>query len=166
MADADGDGTVPDFSAIPAEVQELQLATERYTNQHHGWLPNGAEVLGALTRELTRLLDPTKAPIRGSTERGDRSLTVQVDDLYVVGPPIVITASVRGTPPELLPLNAQVTRVDGPERRRAPLQPDEAGWSLTLEDLPAGLYQITVRPQVETPQGPPAVLTAFEVVEP
>lgn len=162
---ADGDGTVPHFSAVPVEVQELRRNTERFTAQHHGWLPNGKHALGALITDMTYRLDRARFPTLGALTRTQPGLGIRVDDLIAAGVAVRISARTHRVPEDLLPLVARITPHDGGRREQIQLVPVGDRWEATIESLPPGLYQLEVRTSIATPQGPDPVFTVFEVAE-
>ncbi len=164
---SDGDGTVPHFSAIPVEVQELNLQLPRFVSEYHGWLISGEASLYALKSQFTYQLDRTQFPIQGASDEHLVPLSVKVDDLFATDEAVVITATVAEDPhPGSTVLVAHIKQVDGPIRRRVELHSENDSYVTSIEGLPEGLYELSVRPQIPSPAGPQPVTTAFDVVAP
>jgi pimeloyl-ACP methyl ester carboxylesterase len=154
---ADGDGTVPQISAIPLE--RSQNLDNFFIAEKHGSLQNQNQVLDNLRNslELSQFdLSTIRAP--------QSAISLSLDDLYLPEELIQIRARITG-PLSFGKLQAEITAVDSD---RPPLHLDfveqEQGWGLAIEDLPAGLYRLQVRTEQSGSQAPTAVHDLFEVV--
>jgi hypothetical protein len=154
---ADGDGTVPQISAIPLE--RSQNLDNFFIAEKHGSLQNQNQVLDNLRNslELSQFdLSTIRAP--------QSAISICLDDLYLPDELIQIRARITG-PLSFGKLQAEITAVDSD---RPPLHLDfveqEQGWGLVIEDLPAGLYRIQVQTEQSSSQAPTAVHDLFEVV--
>lgn len=160
---ADGDGTVPHFSAIPIEVQERQLGTERFVVEHHGWLTNGEASLRGLVADLANRIDRSSYPSYSDAGPGQEGIGVQVEDFYQLGEPVTISAQLGGLTTASISLVAQITRAGTHTGQRIALSASGTTHSATVEGLPAGLYELVVGPQFGTSSNIHPVTTAFEV---
>lgn len=160
---AGGDGTVPQLSAIPIAIQEQGINTPIFVIQHHGWLPNGTNVLTPLIEHIKYLVSRHSLPTRGTLARGQQAINARVADLYAVDEPVVVTAQVLNTPEEFQPLVGRIRSLtDGKSRREPFVQANEA-WVLRVEGLTPGLYEIEIRPTNPAGAGSDPITSAFEV---
>jgi len=160
---AGGDGTVPQLSAIPIAIQEQGVNTPIFVIQHHGWLPNGTNVLTPLIEQIKYLVSRHSLPTRGTLARGQQAINARVADLYASDEPVVVTAQVLNTPEEFQPLVARIRSLaDGRTRREPFIQTNEA-WVLTVEGLTPGLYEIEIRPANPAGTGLEPMTSAFDV---
>jgi hypothetical protein len=137
--DQKGDGTVPQVSSTPLEVEDQ--AGAMYSNERHGSLQNADPVLnqlaGVATAEALRT-DRFRA-VAGT------ALAVEVEETYIDSEPIVV----RVTPAEPLaePLRVVVEDADtGAGVARQPFTGASDGDPLAAEvpPLPSGVYRLTV----------------------
>ena len=118
---ADGDGTVPQVSAIPVQMGDIEaLSLVDHIAEKHGALQNQPDVLLNLLKGIQSAQTASLENVRGSLKtvaRGKRSglkgIGLSLDDLYLVNEPITMRAKVSGDvafnslheifqPPELL----------------------------------------------------------------
>jgi len=137
--DPGGDGTVPRPSATPLEFQDDEGAA--FSAERHASLQNDDHVLLQLTGVLTgNAIDWSR--FRGVVPAIDVSL--DVDDLYTPGEPIVVRARPDGESPDAL-LAVAVDVETGEESARRPLAKRDDGWhEAELGPLAESVYRITV----------------------
>jgi hypothetical protein len=93
------------------------------------------------------------------------AIGLSLDDLYLADEPIAMRARLIGLPPSATKLKAEIQAVTGD---RSALSFDfveqEKEWVLAIDDLPAGLYRVTVKTEISGEQAPSPVHDVFEVV--
>jgi triacylglycerol esterase/lipase EstA (alpha/beta hydrolase family) len=153
----DGDGTVPQVSAIP--IERSKNFDNFFIAEQHGALQNQPQVLDNLLNclQLSQFdLAGVKAP--------QTAISLSLDDLYLPDEPVSIRARVTGSI-AFGKLKAEIESVSGD---RPPLSLDfveqEKDWLLAIGDLPAGLYRVTVQTKNPGEQAPTPVHGLFEVV--
>lgn len=164
---ADGDGTVPYASAVPAELVEERRAV--FAAERHSALHAHDDVLEHLRNHLARLqvrdwgamLGP-KSPTRRT---GTSAISLALEDVYCTTESITIRAQVLGAQEQVGALAALITPFDSSHMKTMrPLQETDAGWALTLEALSPGLYRIAVHADRVGAGVPNPVHAVFEVV--
>jgi hypothetical protein len=154
----DGDGTVPKVSAIPIE-RSANLDNFFIAEQHAG-LQNQPQVLDCLLNTL-RISQYTLADVRAP----ETAISLSLDDLYRADEPIAMRARLIGLPSSMTQLKAEIQPVAGD---RSPIKVDfveqEKEWVLVTDELPAGLYRVTVMAESAGEQSPSPVHDLFEVV--
>jgi hypothetical protein len=166
---ADGDGTVPQVSATPLQMNDLDtLAIADYIPESHGAIQGQPDVLLNLLKGLQRVETASTQDARGAIEgvaRGTRSalkgIGLTLDDAYLPGEAIAMRAKVTGEE-SFNVLTAEITSVS-PEGTSftAHFAPDNGEWSLTTDPLLAGQYRV----KVQTDRGDfTPVHNLFEVV--
>lgn len=162
---ADGDGTVPRFSAVPRELdgadQEVLLP------EHHGWLTNVDAYLDTLPAALRSLAAGRPGNKLADDLLAARRVSLHVDQLYLAGEPITVEVEMKddGPPPALRllvePVDAAAAPVSLPvsfaERPKAEI-------TIAPEQAPAGLYRVRVE-GVDARRAAAIANTTFEVVE-
>lgn len=161
----DGDGTVPKISAIPNELTTSY--NNRFIAEAHGALQNQPQILQSLRDAIS-----TAQFLEGTDLRAEKnSIGVGVDDLYLPDESIALRAQVVSQS-ELTGLNAVISPVsyDGEpmtfdfEQQSAQQHTQE--WSLTIDQLPAGLYRAVISAEGSKLQElPTPVHNCFEVVD-
>jgi Lecithin:cholesterol acyltransferase len=154
----DGDGTVPQVSAIP--IERSQNFDNFFIAEQHGGLQNQQQVLDNLLNclQLSQFdLATVKAP--------QAAISLSLDDLYLPEELVRIRARIIGSV-SFGKLKAKIEPVAGD---RSPLNLDfverENGWELAIEDLPAGLYRLAAETEHTSDQAPTPVHDLFEVVK-
>ena len=152
----DGDGTVPKVSAIPLE--QTSANDNFFVAESHGAIQNQDQVLDNL-RNILRIDRFDLGAVRAPT----KAISLRVEDLYTPAEPIAFKAKLIGTNS-----NKLTTTIEPVAGDRSPLQLDftqqNDDWSLTVDDLPEGLYRIAVIAEDSPSQVPSAVHNVFGVV--
>jgi pimeloyl-ACP methyl ester carboxylesterase len=162
---ADGDGTVPRRSAIPAELSNE--FRETFIAERHGSIQNHPEVLEGLFERLKQM--QVRGPVRGpeiSVEAGERpAIALDLDAVYLRDEPVVLSARVVQPRADAEPLEAEITPVDtsGSPVVRA-LGDGTRCQELRLDGMAPGLYRVEVRSRQWGPLAPPPVHDLFEVM--
>jgi pimeloyl-ACP methyl ester carboxylesterase len=155
----DGDGTVPKVSAIPIE-RSANLDNFFIAEQHAG-LQNQPQVLDCLLNTL-RISQYTLSDVRAP----ETAIGLSLDDLYRADEPITIRARLIGLPNSATQLKAEIQPVAGD---RSPISANfveqEKEWVLAIDELPAGLYRVTVKAESGGEQTPSPVHDLFEIVQ-
>jgi len=157
----DGDGTVPKVSSIPLE--RSRDLDNFFIAEQHGGLQNQAQVLNNLLNIL-RISQYTLSDVRAKTPQ--TAISLSLEDLYLASEPIAMRARLVGLPNPAIKLKADIQAVSGD---RPPLSLDfvqqEKEWTLAMDDLPSGLYRVTVTSETNGEQAPSPVHDLFEVVK-
>ncbi len=170
---ADGDGTVPQVSATPVQMSDIEaLSVVDYIAEKHGVLQNQPDVLLNLLKGIQSAQTASLENVRGSLKnvtRGKRSglkgIGLSLDDLYMVNEPITMRAKVAGDA-SFNSLTATITCVSHDRRaiaRNFTAQNDN--WVLTTDDLEAGLYKVKVQTDNTNADAPNPVHDLFEVAD-
>jgi pimeloyl-ACP methyl ester carboxylesterase len=153
----DGDGTVPQVSAIP--IERSRNFDNFFIAEQHGGLQNQQQVLDNLLNclQLSQFdLAGVKAP--------QSAISLSLDDLYLPDEPVSIQARVTGSS-SFGKLKAELESVAGD---RPAVSHDfveqERDWVLAIADLPTGLYRVTVQTENTSDQAPTPVHDLFEVI--
>jgi pimeloyl-ACP methyl ester carboxylesterase len=156
---SDGDGTVPKVSAIP--IERSANFDNFFIAEKHGALQNQAQVL----ENLMNCLQMSQFDL-SAVKAVQASISLSLEDLYLPDEPIHIRARVN-SPIPVQNLQAEITAIS---EHRSPLNitfvEQENEWSLTIADLPAGLYRIKVYTDSMEESVPPPVHDIFEIVRP
>jgi len=158
-----GDGTVPQVSAIPIEMEGI---VETYLAARHGSLQQHTQVLEDLRHRLARVQTPGLAAIRGpgpAQEPSRPDLSLDVDDFFLREEPVLVQARIKGasTPPQ--DIVATVSRADGPGTQlKLRMEEHDGQWRGEIAGLEPGLYRVEVRTR---PGGPSAALPVHELFE-
>lgn len=154
---SDGDGTVPQVSAIPIELSSELNGF--FIAESHGALQYQKQVLHDLKKKVAI------AQFDISTVRESQAaIGLAVDDLYLPDEAIALRAQVTASTP-VDKLTAIITPVS---YEAIPLscpfeQHQNSQWFLTLDTLPAGLYRVAVSADGQE-DAIPTVHNLFEVV--
>ncbi len=166
---ADGDGTVPRVSTVPAGLENQQL--ERFTVERHGWLTNAENTLEPLLDTLQQVgAAAVPGDFRGALESQARAtIGLRLPSVFYDTPEPTVTVRVRGATTSM-PLRIDVRSVSvsnteaSSQRHETSVEPD-GSVEVSLAGLRAGLYTLTARPVDPTgPRAPTAVHGLFEVV--
>jgi hypothetical protein len=144
---AGGDGTVPRLSATPIELSEAYYDT--FLVERHGGLQRNASLLADVLARIEQMqvlgLGAIREPEPQASDvlRQDAVLSVDIDDMYVSGEPVVVTADVTNASP-VDPPRVQIQATSQPS--------DPTNWEMVRVDdtwqavgeLPAGLYRAMV----------------------
>ena len=144
---ADGDGTVPRVSAVPLPQSDPRDFQGYFVGEQHAALQNHLFVLVDLVERFKQLQGPDLSNLRGELgKKLPRALSLELDDLYAPGEPVVIRArGYDGEAATVPALQAHVKPVDGGVERTVALEPAPDGWAeRALAGLPSGLYRIEV----------------------
>lgn len=154
----DGDGTVPKVSSIP--IERSRDLDNFFIAEKHGSLQNQAQVLDNLLNVL-RMGQIDLETIKGEAKT---AISLSLDDLYLPDEPISIRARVAGA----MPFGKLKAAIESVSSDRPALSLDfveqEKDWLLAIDDLPAGLYRVTVQTETTSEQAPTPVHDLFEVV--
>lgn len=168
----DGDGTVPQVSATPVQMGDLEaLSIVDYIAESHGALQKQPSILLNLLKGIQTVQTASQEDVRGSlgsVTRGKRSgikgIGLSLDDLYLVNEPIILRAKVS-TDTSFNSLTAEITCVS--HARPAMTQNfayNNDNWIMTMDNLEAGLYQVKVQTDNTSEDAPNPVHDLFEVV--
>ncbi|MFB2836612.1 lipase/acyltransferase domain-containing protein [Floridanema evergladense] len=154
---SDGDGTVPQVSAIP--IERSGNFDNFFIAEQHGALQNQKQVLQNLLNclELSQFhLAAVKAP--------QTAISLSLDDLYLPDEPVSIRARVTGAI-SFGKLQAEITSVSHEQPAvNLDFVERERDWLLIIDNLPPGLYRVTVQTENTSAQAPTPVHDLFEVV--
>ena len=150
----DGDGTVPQVSAIP--IEHSQTVNNLFIAETHGALQYQQQVLQDLLKKLvTAQFDISQV------RKPQAAIGLSVDDLFLPDEPVVLQAQVSATHP-IEGLMAHIEPVTAKGAPIAvPLTQQDRRWSLELDTPPAGLYRVTVQEKANLIS---SVHSLFEVV--
>jgi len=153
----DGDGTVPQISAIP--IERSGNFDNFFIAEHHGGLQNQKQVLENLRNclELSQFdLASVKAP--------QAAISLSLDDLYLPDEQIKIRAKVTGAVSFGI-LQAEITSVSNDQPAiTLDFEQKEQEWILAIDSLQQGLYRVKVQTEQTSDQAPSPVHELFEVV--
>lgn len=156
---SDGDGTVPQVSAIPIELSSS--FNNSFIAERHGSLQNQSQIL----EDLRNRLELSQFDL-GTVRSIQTGISLALEDLYLADEAIIIRARVISTPGLVTgKLKAEITSVS--EQRptlNLNFEEREQEWVLAIDDLPPGLYRVKVQAEDSSPQAPTPVHDLFEVV--
>ncbi|MDZ8106422.1 MAG: lecithin--cholesterol acyltransferase [Nostoc sp. DedQUE12a] len=154
---SDGDGTVPQVSAIP--IERSGNFDNFFIAEQHGALQNQKQVLQNLLNclELSQFdLAAVKAP--------QSAISLSLDDLYLPDEPVSIRARVTGAI-SFGKLQAEITSVSHEQPAvNLDFVERERDWLLIIDHLQPGLYRVRVQTENLSDQAPTPVHDLFEVV--
>ncbi|MEO1558519.1 MAG: lecithin--cholesterol acyltransferase [Cyanobacteria bacterium J06632_19] len=156
---SDGDGTVPQVSAIPIELSNS--LNNNFIAETHGSLQNQNQILEDLLNRLKTSqfdnLEAVKAPLS--------AITVSLDDLYLTSEPIEMRGRVISSSPINGKLKATITSVSHSNTLlNLDFEEREKEWVLAIDNLKPGLYRLQVETENFGEQAPTPVHDLFEVV--
>ena len=156
---SDGDGTVPQVSAIPIELSSSFNNT--FIAESHGSLQNQKQVLEDLRNRL-ELSQFDLATVRAS----QTAISLTLEDVYLPDEAIAMRARVISTPGLVTgKLKAEITSVsDERPAIHVDFEEREQEWVLAIDNLQPGLYRVTVQTENSSDQAPTPVHDLFEVV--
>lgn len=170
---ADGDSTVPQVSATPVQMRDLELlARADYIAESHGALQNQPDVLLNLLRGLQTAQTAPLDDARGAIERvarGQRSVVkgigLSLEDLYLIDEPVTLQAKVSGT----TAFNSVMAEIVCVSEERPVMTEnlinENGTWALTTDTLKAGLYRVKVYTDNSGAGAPNPVHQVFEVAD-
>lgn len=169
----DGDGTVPQVSAIPVQMGDLEvLSIADYIPETHGAIQSQPDVLLNLLKSIQSTQQAPISDIRGSLEqvtRGKRSglkgIGLSVDDLYLINEPITMQAKVsEGVSFDTL--TAEIWCISGESSKiTANFHMEDKKGTLTTNILPVGLYHVKVKTDNKSDDTPNSVHDIFLVTD-
>jgi pimeloyl-ACP methyl ester carboxylesterase len=169
----DGDGTVPQVSAIPAQMKDIDtLAFADYIAESHGALQNQPDTLLNLLKRIQAVQTVSSEDARGGIEfiaprgiEGVKGIGLALDDLYLVNELILMSARV-GDGATFSKLIAEISNVSQNSQtivRNFEVENDR--WVLTTENLAAGTYRVKVQTDNPNEDAPTPVNNFFVVTE-
>lgn len=169
----DGDGTVPQVSATPVQMKDLEaLSIVDYIAETHGALQNQPNILLNLLKGLQTAQTASLNDVRGSLKvvtRGKRSgikgIGLTLDDLYLKNEPVTLKAKVS----EGVSFNSLTAEINCVSHERPTLienfVPQNGNWVMTTAHLEAGLYRVKVQTDNINENAPNPVHNLFEVAD-
>ncbi len=162
-----GDGTVPRLSAVPIEMSDEYRET--FIPERHSSLQASATILDDLLERIKQMQTKGLGAIRGPEIRASRAsqpaISLDLDDLYLEGEPVTVSAELVNVSNGLPDLAATVTCVDTEmPAQEYQLCESANGWEATLEGLEPGLHRIEVATLTAGPSDPAPVHDVFEVM--
>ena len=170
---SDGDGTVPQVSATPVQMKDIEaLAIVDYIAEGHGALQNQSSVLLNLLKGIQSTQTASLADVRGAvrgvsrgTRSGTKGIGLAIEELFFAQEPISLRAKVSGET-DFSSLLAEIKCVS--EERPTitqPLHNENGTWSMAIEPLSRGLYEIKVRTDNTSEEAPNPVHSLFSVTD-
>jgi hypothetical protein len=169
----DGDGTVPQVSAIPAQMEDIDtLVFADYIAESHGALQNQPNTLLNLLKRIQSAQTASLEDARGAIEsvapkgrEGIQGIGLALDDLYFVNEPIAMSARVTAGA-TFTNLTAEISCVsqETPTIVRN-FEAQNNGWVLTTEHLSPGTYRVKVQTDNSNEDAPTPVHNFFVVTE-
>lgn len=164
---SDGDGTVPQVSAIPIELSNS--FNNNFIAETHGSLQNQSQILEDLLNRLKLSqfdLGAVKAP--------RSAISLSLDDLYLADEPIKIRGRVISPFPALGKLKATIRSVSHEETalnldfeekefEEQEFEQQRKEWVLAIDNLKPGLYRLRVETENSGTQAPTPVHDLFEI---
>lgn len=155
---SDGDGTVPQVSAIPIELSNS--LNNNFIAETHGSLQNHSQILENLLNCL-KLSQFNLGTVRASQS----AISVSLDDLYLASEPIEMRARVINSFLGNGKLKATITSVSHSNTvLNLDFEEQEKEWVLVIDNLKPGLYRLQVETENLGEQAPTPVHDLFEVV--
>jgi Lecithin:cholesterol acyltransferase len=170
---SDGDGTVPQVSATPVQMGDLEmLSMVDYIAESHGALQNQPNTLENLLKRIQSAQTASLEDVRGGVEgvgsrgiRGLKGIGLALDDLYRIDEPITMRAKISGSP-AVNALTAEITCVS--EQRPAidrNFTLEDGTWVMATDNLAAGVYRVTVTTDNPSEDAPNPVHNLFTVAD-
>ena len=169
----DGDGTVPQVSATPVQMKDLEmLAIVDYIAESHGALQNQPNILLNLLKGLQTAQTASLEDVRGSLESvakgkksGVKGIGLSLEDLYLINEPVTLRAKVSGGT-SFNTLTAEITCVS--HERPVIIEnfvSENGNWVMITDKLEAGLYRVKVQTDNTSEDAPNPVHELFEVAD-
>jgi len=156
---SDGDGTVPQVSAIPIELSNS--LNNNFIAEKHGSLQNQNQILEDLLNRL-KLSQFDLGGVRASQS----AISLSLDDLYSTSEPIKMRARVISNSLGFGKLKATINSVSYEGTLiNLNFEQQEKEWVLVIDDLKSGLYRLKVETENSGQQFPTPVHDLFEVVD-
>lgn len=168
----DGDGTVPQVSAIPVQMKDLDvLALADYIAESHGALQNQPDTLLNLLKRIQSVQTVSLEDARGTIETiapkgaGGKGIGLSLDDLYLANEPITMRARVaEGT--ALNSLTAEIVCVShGRPWIVRNFTAENGAWVMATDHLAAGVYRVKVQTDNTSEDAPNPVHNSFVVTD-
>ena len=170
---SDGDGTVPQVSATPVQMGDLEmLSMVDYIAESHGALQNQPDTLLNLLKRIEAAQTASLEDVRGGVEgvgsrgiRGLKGIGLDLDDLYRIDEPITMRAKISGSA-AVNALMAEITCVS--EQRPAidrNFTLEDSTWVMAMDNLAAGVYRVTVKTDHPSEDAPNPVHNLFTVAD-
>jgi hypothetical protein len=170
---SDGDGTVPQVSATPVQMGDLEmLSMVDYIAESHGALQNQPDTLLNLLKRIEAAQTASLEDVRGGVEgvgsrgiRGLKGIGLDLDDLYRIDEPITMRAKISGSA-AVNALMAEITCVS--EQRPAidrNFTLEDGTWVMATDNLAAGVYRVTVKTDHPSENAPSPVHNLFTVAD-
>jgi hypothetical protein len=170
---SDGDGTVPQVSATPVQMGDLEmLSMVDYIAESHGALQNQPDTLLNLLKRIQSAQTASLEDVRGGVEgvgsrgiRGLKGIGLDLDDLYRIDEPITMRAKISGSA-AVNALMAEITCVS--EQRPAidrNFTLEDGTWVMATDNLAAGVYRVTVKTDHPSEDAPNPVHNLFTVAD-
>jgi hypothetical protein len=170
---ADGDGTVPQVSATPVQMNDQdQLSLVNYIAESHGALQNEPNTLLNLLKRIQTAQSAPVEKVRGAVEkveargiRGAKGIGLSLEDLYLVNESVTFRATVSSDV-SFSALKAEITHVsnDRPAIHRNFIS-ENGTWVMEMDSLEAGLYRVKVQTDNPDDDAPSPVHNIFEVAD-
>ncbi|MEM7714359.1 MAG: lecithin--cholesterol acyltransferase [Cyanobacteria bacterium P01_A01_bin.68] len=155
---SEGDGTVPQVSAIPIELSNS--FNNNFIAEKHGSLQNSNQILEDLLNRLK-----TSQFDLGAVRAPQSAINLSLDDLYLADEVVKMRARVISQFPISGKLKAIITSVfDEANTFNFDFEEQEKEWILNVDDLKPGLYRLRVETANSGQQFPTPVHDVFEVV--
>ncbi len=168
-ARADGDGTVPRASALPADADGRTIG--RFSVERHGWLTNTPMTLEPLIDTLIELISPQLAEL-GGEPREDlaptaSAINLRLEPYYAAGTPAALRLTLldADAPQRVRLVLTPVGHAGVAVRRTVTARPGRPS-NLNFSDLAPGLYQAVAQPLDAGFGAATPVHGAFEVLRP
>lgn len=171
---SDGDGTVPQVSATPVQMNDREmLSIVDYIAESHGALQNQPNILLNILKSLQTAQTHSSNDVRGALQivaRGKRSglkgIGLSLEDLYLVNEPTIMRAKVTGNA-TFNSLTAKISCIshERPATIRNFIAENDGNWIMTTDDLEAGLYQVKVQTDNTNEDALNPVHNLFEVAD-
>lgn len=170
---ADGDGTVPQASATPVQMEDIEmLSMVNYIAESHGALQKQPNTLLNLLKRIQAAQTVSQEDVRGAVEgiaprgiRGLQGIGLSLEDLYLVNEPITMRAKVSGG----ASFNSVIAEITCVSHNRPAIARDftsENGtWVMAMDNLEAGLYRVKVQLDNTDGDAPNPVHDLFEVAD-
>ena len=154
---SDGDGTVPQVSAIPIELSNG--LNNNFIAETHGSLQNQSQMLD----NLFSCLNLNQFDLAG-VRAPQSAISLSLDDLYLPSELIEIRGRVISFSPTHGKLKAKITSVSHSETAlNLDFEEQEKEWVLAIDNLKPGLYRLQVETENSGEQFPTLVHDFFEV---